>query len=253
MDELQAIVSALDNEMEDELEGKLRDELETKDAPWLREALLEQILQERHLHRSAQRQLSREARQVEPRADRQRRLGRIRLSRLTDSKLRDTVARFRAWRRETLEAERYLLDPPHKGKDALQPRHRSPQGETLLEQAHDLFYALLFCDERQGVLLPRVRRDFITVTLPSHKAGTLERFMLAVTEVQVAGTWLDPDGVSDDIGATNKILQVEFGDTRDGLVSDGLVAALQMINNLEVNEEILYARIEQLERSTLVE
>lgn len=251
--EIQAIVAALDTELEEELESRLRAALEAKDAAWLREALVQQILQDRHLHATPQRQLAREAQHVEPLSERRQRLERIRALELTEGKLRETMSRYRALPRDVLIAEQYLVDPPHKGKEALGPAHRSAAGNNLLREAHDLFYALLFCNERQGVHLPRVRRDFMTVILPSAKAGTLERFMLAVTEMQVSGTWLDPDGVSDDIGASNKVLQVEFGDGQDGLVSDGLIAILGIINSLEVNEEILYARIEQLERSTLVE
>jgi hypothetical protein len=249
---LQDLLSTLDTELEGELESRLRAELETRDKAWLLEAMVQQILQDRHLHETSHRQLSRQARQVEPLAERRQRLDRIRSLGLDDNELRQTVERYRALSREALVAEGHLVDPPHKGKEALGPEHRSATGQTLLQNAHDLLYALLFCDEGQGVRLNRVRRDFITVTLPSAKAGSLERFMLAVTEIQVAGTWLDPEGVSDDIGATNKILQVEFGDSADGLVCEALIATLTLINNLEVNEEILYARIEQLERSTLV-
>lgn len=224
-----------------------------KDRAWLIEALVQRVLLDHHLHTASQRQLSRQAQQVEPLSERRRRLQRILALELDEAKLRDMVGCYRAYSRERLVAEQYLVDPPHKGKEALSAQNRSPAGETLLEQACDLFYALLFCDEKQGARLPRVRRDFLTVTLPSAKAASLERFMLAVTEMRAAGTWLDPEGVSDDVDATNKLLQVEFGDSRDGLISDGLIAALALINNLEVNEEILYARIEQLERSTLVE
>ena len=251
--DLQRILSTLDAALEGELETRLRAALETKNVAWLVEALIQRILQDRHLDTASQRQLSRHAQSVEPLAERRRRLGRILASGLDEDKLREIVKRYRALSREVLVAEHYVIDPPHKGKEALGTQHRSAAGETLLRDAHDLFYALLFCDEGQGVRLSRVRRDFLTVTLPSPKSGTLERFMLAVTETQVSGSWLDPDGVSDDIGATNKILQVEYGDSREGLVSDGLIAVLSLINNLEVNEEVLYARIEQLERSTLVE
>ncbi|MEM1207577.1 MAG: hypothetical protein AAGN66_30360 [Acidobacteriota bacterium] len=250
--ELQDLVAALDADLEDQLVGKLRAQLEAKDRAWLVDALVQRVLQDRHLHEAPGRRLTRQARHVEPLAERRKRLERIRGMALTEDQLRETKERLRALDRGTLEAEGYLVDAPHKGKEALRSRHRSAAGEALLQEAHDLFYALLFCDERQGVQLRRTRRDFLTVTLPSVKAGSLERFMLAVTEMEVQGTWLDPEGVSDDIGATNKILQVEFGDSDDDAVSDGLLVALGMINDLEVNEEILYARTEELERSTLV-
>ncbi len=253
MSELQEIVSTLDGELEDEFETRLRARLESQDRDWLVDALTQHILQDRHLHAAPRRQLSRQAPHVEPLAQRRQRLNRIRELGLTEDKLRQTTEHYRALDRQRLEADGYLIDPPHKGKEALDSTHRNAAGEALLRDAHDLFYALLFCDERQNVRLPRDHRDFLTVTLPAAKSQTLERFMLALTETPVSGTWLDPEGVSDDIGAANKILQVEFGDSPDGTVSDGLIAILGLINNLEVNEEILYARIERLERSTLVQ
>ncbi len=253
MSELQKIVSALDGELEEEFEDRLRKRLEDKDRAWLIDELTQYIRQDRHLHATPQRQLSRQAPHVEPLAERKQRLNRIRELELTEDKLHQTTERYRGYTRERLESEGYLIDPPHKGKEALSTNHRNTEGEALLRDAHDLFYALLFCGERQNVRLPRGHRDFLTVTLPAAKSETLERFMLALTETPVSGTWLDPEGVSDDIGAANKILQVEFGDSPDGAVSDGLIAILGLINNLEVNEEILYARIERLERSTLVQ
>ena len=36
------------------------------------------------------------------------------------------------------------------------------------------------------------------------------------------------------------------------LFGDGVVTALKLINNLEINEEILYGRMENIEQSTLV-
>ena len=163
------------------------------------------------------------------------------------------MKRFKGLTREALIAGKHLKDPPHKGKEAVDASHRSETGEALLTEAHDVFYALLFCDQGLGVALKRTKRDFLTVTLPSKKASSLERFMLAVTETRVAGTWLDPEGVSDDVEVSNTVLQVEFGDTDDDLVCDALIAVLGLINSLEVNEQILYARIEKIARSTLIE
>jgi hypothetical protein len=36
------------------------------------------------------------------------------------------------------------------------------------------------------------------------------------------------------------------------LVGDGIVLALSLINNLEINEEILYGRMENVEQTTLI-
>ncbi|MEO1086669.1 MAG: hypothetical protein AAFY88_20745, partial [Acidobacteriota bacterium] len=119
---------------------------------------------------------------------------------------------------------------------------RSAEGEALLQEVHDLFYALLFCSPAQGVRL-QVPAAGVSVT------ASMKRSSRAALP---DGTWLDPEGISDDIGARNTLLQVEFGDSSDGLISDGLIVIIRLINFLEINEEILYARIEQLEKSTLV-
>ncbi|MCG8461752.1 MAG: hypothetical protein MI919_36180 [Holophagales bacterium] len=251
--DLRALVAALEGEVEAGFESRLRAELGKRDPAWLVEALVQRILGDRHLEEARHRQLSRRAPHVESPAERRRRLDRIRALGLDEGKLRGTVERYHGLGRAALEAEGYLLEAPHKGKELLGPEHRTQAGEALLGEANDLLYALLFCDEGQGLQLARMRRDFLTVTLPASKADSLERFLLAVTETRAAGTWLDPEGVSDDVGAANKILQVEYGDTADGLVSDALISVLRMINDLEVNEEILYARIERLDRSTLVD
>ena len=251
-DGLDEMVRDLDDELEGEFEKRLRAELDGKDRAWLIDNLVEHFHRELHLDNNSQRQLQRRAEHVEPVAVRRERLRRIRALELDDGKLRDSLGRYRALGRETLVTEGFLLDPPHKGKEALGPDHRSAEGEVLLQEVRDLFYALLFGDSKIGVNLTRDRRDFLTVTLPTSKAPALERFLLAVTEFQVSGTWLDPDGVSDDIGAPNTILQVEFGDSADELISEALLVVLGMLNNLEVNEQILYGRIEEVERSTLV-
>ena len=47
------------------------------------------------------------------------------------------------------------------------------------------------------------------------------------------------------------LLEVQFGETEDELVGRAIVVALSIINSLEVNEQILYARMENVEESTL--
>ncbi|MEM9557205.1 MAG: hypothetical protein AAGC60_23300 [Acidobacteriota bacterium] len=251
-DDLQSLLETLDASLDETFEARLRGALADRPKQWLVDQLTRQVLQERHLADASQPKLARSAPTIEPLAERRSRLQRIERLGLDEDTLRRTLERYRTLDRAALEARGLLLAPPHRGNEALTSRHRSAEGEALLQEAQDVFYALLFCAPAQGVHLSRVRRDFLTVTLPSAKAMLLERFMLAVTETPAAGTWLDPEGVSDDIEARNTLLQVEFGDDREEQVSDGLIAVLRLINNLEVNEEILYARIEQLEKSTLV-
>jgi len=36
------------------------------------------------------------------------------------------------------------------------------------------------------------------------------------------------------------------------LIGDGIKTALALINNLEINEQVLYARMENIEQSTLI-
>lgn len=249
--ELDGLVDQVADDLKSELVDRLRDALAKKDRAWLAEHLARRLAAEHRLDK-APRSLAREGDHTEPPAARRQRLVRIRNLDLDVARLQEELARFQGLDRDGLIQKGYLLDPPHKGKRALTAQDRSAAGEDLLQEAHDLFYALLFCDENQNVTLPRSRRDFLTVTLPAAKKEQLERFMLAVTEIPALGTWLDPDGVSDDVGARNTVLQVEFGDGPDHVVSDALMTVLGLINHLEINEEILYARIECLERSSLV-
>ena len=249
--DLDEMVDRVRGRLENQWESEIRSELAQRDRTWLEDQLVQVILRDRAMDSTPQRALSRQEPHVEPVAQRQQRLKRIQKMGWDADKLKQTVQQYQKLNRESLVKDGYLIDPPHKGLAALTEANRSDKGRDLLQEAHDLFYALLFCDEKQGVRLPRPRRDFLTVTLPTKKKESLERFMLAVTETQALGTWLDPKGVSDDIDARNTILQVEYGDAPDHQISDALLVVLGMINELEVNEEILYGRIECLQRSTL--
>lgn len=77
--------------------------------------------------------------------------------------------------------------------------------------------------------------------------------MQAATELNAAGTWQDPDNVSNDERAGNVVIEVEYGEVKEELVGDGILAALKLINNLEINEQVLYARMTNIEQSTLID
>jgi hypothetical protein len=47
-------------------------------------------------------------------------------------------------------------------------------------------------------------------------------------------------------------LNPSSGEIEGELIGNGVVAALSLINNLEINEEILYGRMENIEQSTLI-
>lgn len=155
--------------------------------------------------------------------------------------------------RAALIAAGHLLDiAPEKGTDAIGGAHRSPSGDALLELAKDTLYVLLFGDTSTATRLDRVQRELLTLTLPRGKASAFD-FIPAATELSGAGMWRDPSGVSNDVRADNVIIEVEFGEVAGEHVGHGIVRALSLINNLEVNEQILYARMINVEESTLIE
>lgn len=53
--------------------------------------------------------------------------------------------------------------------------------------------------------------------------------------------------------ADNVLLEVEFGEVDGELVGHGIATALSLINNLEVNEQVLYARMINVEETTLIQ
>jgi hypothetical protein len=155
--------------------------------------------------------------------------------------------------RDALIAAGHLLAAaPAKGLEAIGGAHRSPAGEALLELAKDVLYGLLFGDESTQTQFDRVQRELLTLTLPRAKAAAFD-FIPAATELSGAGMWRDPHGVSNDERADNVIIEVEFGEVAGELVGHAVVRCLSLINNLEVNEQVLYARMINVEESTLIE
>jgi hypothetical protein len=131
------------------------------------------------------------------------------------------------------------------------PEHRSPEAERLLAEAKDVLHALLFCDADLGVRLDRHHRELLTITVPRAKLGAIAFLMQAATEIGAEGTWRDPDQRAHDDRAANTLIQVEYGEIAGELVGNAIVATLRLINDLEVNEQVLYARMENVEESTL--
>lgn len=228
-----------------EFEKRLRDALAHEDRAWLIDELVRLTLARHRLE-----DLERDSRATASlRADRQRRVAKLRLDEaavtrfIGDNEDRD---------REGLIADGYLLaEAPEKGTELLREDDRTPEGEALLARAKDVLFGLLFGDETTGTRLDRVQQELLTLALPRAKAGALD-FMRASTELAAAGTWQDPDSVSNDERADNVLLEVQFGETADELVGRGIVAALALINNLEVNEQVLYARMINVEETTLI-
>ena len=167
--------------------------------------------------------------------------------------VRTFVAAYDGLDRERLIEGRYLLPTaPAKGTTSIGPEHRTEDGEELLVLAKDVLYALLFGDESTATRFDRVQRELLTLTLPRAKAGAFD-FIPAATELSGAGMWRDPSGVSNDERADNVIVEIEFGEAVGEVVGHGFVRCLSLINNLEINEQILYARMINVEESTLIE
>lgn len=160
------------------------------------------------------------------------------------------IERFGALDRAQLERDGSLRAPPPKGGALITAAQRSASGDLLLRDAKDLLYALLFGDASMGVSLPRAERELLAVTVPRAKRYVMD-FMMAVSELEVRGSWRDPKGAANDERADNVVMEVEYGEVANEAVGAGIAACLRVINDLEVNEVILYNRMTNIESSSL--
>ncbi|MCP4538111.1 MAG: hypothetical protein GY832_13300 [Chloroflexi bacterium] len=160
------------------------------------------------------------------------------------------VQRHEEYTREMLE-DGYLVDAPPKGTDLITGENRTEKGEKLLTEAKDILFSVLYGDESTYVTFDRIGQELLTMTLPRFKASALD-FMKATTEIGGLGTWQDPDSVSNDARAENVLLQVEYGEIASERIGDAILTTLSLINNLEVNEQILYVKMINVEQSSLI-
>jgi hypothetical protein len=189
--------------------------------------------------------------EVETERDRARRRERIKAWKLDATALTARIERLKSWSRQRLEADGFLLDPPPMGTAVIGPVHRSLEAENLLRETKDFLYAMLFEEGDDVVQLLRVERELLTLTLPCSKEHVLAPMLRAMTEISARGTWRDEAGRASDESSANIILEVEYGEVADGMVRHGIAASLRIINYLELNEQVLYARIESVKESTL--
>lgn len=245
---IESIVRDINRDLVPEFEKKLRAQLADKDREWLIEQIVRLTLDAHSLEEMDRRHIRRE--EARRRAERVQRLRHLALDR---EKLQDFIARYSPCSRARLIQDGHLkAKAPAKGADLIGPEHRSQKGEDLLLLAKDLLFGLLYGDQATNTHLERSTQELLTLTLPRFKSAPLD-FMKASTELSAVGTWQDPDKVSNDARADNIILEVEFGEVKGELVGNGIVLALSLINNLEINEQILYARMMDVEQSTLIE
>lgn len=248
MPTIETIIREVNKDLVPQFEERLRSYLATQDTEWLIDQIVRLALDAHSLEEMDRKQV--QAAKAKARSARVARLKEIGLDRHV---LAGFLERYTSSDRPNLAREGYLLEgAPIKGTDLIGAEFRSVDGNALLERAKDILFGLLFGDESTGTQFERIQRELLTFTLPCFKADALD-FMRASTELSAAGTWQDPDSVSNDQRADNAILEVEYGEIAGELIGNGIVRCLSLINNLEVNEQVLYARMVNVEQSTLIE
>ncbi len=244
---IESIVRGINRELVPVFEERLRAALAERDREWLIEQVVRLTLDVHALEEADRRQVG----EAKARARRER-LERVRSLAFGIDQLRAFVDEHAGVTRESLiEAGHLRGTAPAKGTALLTAADRTESGEALLTHAKDVLFALLFADESMGCDLARGPQELLTLALPRFKAGALD-FMRASTELAAAGTWQDPDSVSNDERADNVLLEVQYGEVEGELVGHGIVLALTLINNLEVNEQVLYARMINVEETSLI-
>jgi hypothetical protein len=244
---IEEIVRQINRELSPQFEERLRSLLADKDRDWLVDQLVRLTLDSHSLQ-----DLDLAVAVAEKERRRDERLDRVREMAVDATAVTNFTAGYDGINRERAISEGYLrATAPQKGTAAIGERDRTREGEAALGEAKDMLYALLFGDESTAVSLVRSQQELLTMAVPRFKADALD-FMRASTELTAAGTWQDPKSVSNDERAENVLLEVQFGETADEIVGRAIVVALSVINNLEINEQVLYARMVNVEESTLI-
>lgn len=239
MDNISSIIKKAQDDLFPELEAKIRSELEKKDKEWLIDQIIFLTCERHSLHE-----------QKNNFENMKQRLNRIRKIGCHNQDITNFIDKYREINRASLETSGFLLNPPHQGLATIAVHQRSKKGEKLLEEARDMLYLALYGDKDSNVNITRGQEEILTIILPVNKSNSLS-FLKAVTTVYAAGTWKDPEGISNDEQTDNVELQVEFSDNKNGTIGDAIFVALNLINLLDVNEQIFYARTEKIERSSL--
>ena len=247
MPNIETVVRQINRELVPQFEARLREHLAFQDRDWLIEQVVRLTLDAHSLHEMDRRHLH----QAKA-AKRQERIGRIRQLAFDRGQLIAFIDKYGSFDRGKLIDKGFLsASAPEKGTALLTAEFRTPQGSDLLLHAKDVLFALLFGDESTNTHLQRTQRELLTLAVPRDKVDALD-FMKATTELSALGTWQDPELVSNDQRADNVLLEVEFGEVEGELVGDGIVRTLSLINSLEINEQILYARMVNVEQTTLI-
>lgn len=247
MPNIESIVRQINQEFVPHFEDKLRTYLANQDREWLIEQIVRLSLDAHSLEEMDRRHIKDE--EIKRRAER---AVRVQALNLDLSKLKTFLEKYKHYDRLGLTKDGLLkVNAPKKGNESIRPEFRSESGNELLEHTKDVLYGLLFGDASTATVFDRIQKELLTLTVPRLKSDALD-FMKATTELSAMGTWQDPKGAANDLRADNVLLQIEYGEIEGELIGDGIVTALGLINNLEINEEILYGRMENIEQSTLI-
>jgi hypothetical protein len=247
MANIENIVRLINKELVPQFEEKLRSYLIQQDKEWLIEQIVRLTL-DAHSLRAMDRKLIQEAK-AKKRVERIARLQKMALNR---DKLADFIQKYEGYDRSKLIEQHYLLaNAPAKGTTLIANKYRTRKGNKLLLYSQDILFGILFGDEGTKTDLTRTGRELLSLTVPRYKAEVLD-FMKATTELKALGSWQDPESVSNDSREDNIILEIEYSEVEGELGGAGLIRALSLINNLEVNEQILYARTIVVEHTTLI-
>jgi hypothetical protein len=246
MTNIETIVRQINRELVPQFEEKLRALLAQQDREWLIEQIVRLTLDAHSLE-----EMDRKHHLVHETQKREQQIERVKKLNLGLEKLNLFIARYKGITREMLIADALLKEnAPPKGAQLITDEFRSEAGNDLLRLGKDMLFGLLFGDESLNVKFERTHRELLTLNVPRMKSGALN-FMKATTELSAMGTWQDPKGAASDMRADNILMEIEYGEVDHELIGNGIVAALKIINNLEVNEEILYGHMTEVEQSTL--
>lgn len=247
MPNIESIIRQINREIVPQFEEKLRAYLAKQDKEWLIEQIVRLTLDAHSLQ-----ELDRKHYKEEENRRRAEFGDQVKDLALDVGKLHEFIASYRKVTREELISKGYLLKTaPQKGGDMITKEFRSNEGDGILRYAKVMLFALLFGDAEFNIHLNRTQRELLSLTVPRMKTEALN-FMKATTELDALGTWQDPKGTASDSRADYVLMEIEYGEVDGELIGEGIVSALKLINNLEINEKILYARMSEVEQSTLV-
>lgn len=247
MSTIENIIRLINKELVPQFEEKLRSYLIQQDKEWLIEQIVRLTLDAHSL-----REMDRKSIQENKAKKRLERIERLRKMALNGEKLLQFIQKYEKYDREKLIEEGYLLpNAPAKGTALITDEYRTEKGNELLTYAKDILFGLLFGDNNTNTHLIRSRRELLSLTLPRYKSEALD-FMKATTELSALGTWQDPESISNDAREDNIILEVEYSEVEGELGGNGTIKALSLIDNLEINEQILYARMIAVEHTSLI-